>query len=215
MLADANSEPGQPSVRARMTGAERRAAIVQAAIQLFSQKGFRGATTRELASAVGVSEPVLYQHFATKRDLYDAIVDRLIAETSATFLQSLEELGEDYDDRAFFQWLGEQIVMWYTARTREVRLLLFSALEGHNLAQLWHEKAIASFLLWVEDYYRRRTLAGAFVPANAPLAARAFIGMVANYGQTTMLFPYTATGMPPKEVVSCMVGIYLDGVRTR
>jgi AcrR family transcriptional regulator len=198
-----------------MSGAERRAAIVQAAIQMFSQKGFRGTTTRELASAVGVSEPVLYQHFATKKDLYDAIVDRLIEETSTTFQRSFAALGENYDDRQFFQWLGEHILEWYSHSTKELRLLLFSALEGHNLAQLWHEKAITSFLLWVEDYYRRRTLAGAFVPANASLAARAFIGMVGNYGQTCMLYPYTSTGMPEKEVVSNMVRFYLDGVRTR
>lgn len=204
-----------PSVRARMTGAERRAAIVQAAIQIFSQKGFRGTTTRELASAVGVSEPVLYQHFATKRDLYNAIVDHLIEQTSATFRDSLAALGEDYDDRTFFQWLGEQIMEWYTVRTKEVRLLFFSALEGHNLAQLWHEKAITSFMLWVEDYYNRRALAGAFVKTDAYLASRTFIGMVANYGQTCMLFPYSVTGLSPREVVSGIVDIYLDGVRVR
>lgn len=215
MLADANSDPAVPSTRCRMSGVERRAAIVQAAIQLFSKKGFRGTTTRELASAVGVSEPVLYQHFATKRDLYDAIVDRLIEETSATFQQSLAALGEDYDDRAFFQWLGEQILDWYNNRTREFRLLLFSALEGHDLAQLWHEKAINAFLLWVEDFYRRRAEAGAFVFPDSRLAARAFTGMVANYGQSSLLFPYTALQLPDREIVSNMVSLYLDGVRPR
>jgi AcrR family transcriptional regulator len=198
-----------------MSGVERRAAIVQAAIQLFSQKGFRGTTTRELASALGVSEPVLYQHFATKRELYDAIVDRLIEDSAASFHQALAALGDEFDDRAFLQWLGETILEWYTSRTTEVRLLLFSALEGHNLAQLWHEKAITSFLLWVEDYYRRRSEAGAFVAANAMLAARAFTGMVANYGQSSLLFPYTAIELPAREVVSQMVSLYLDGVRTR
>lgn len=198
-----------------MTGAKRRAAIVQAAIQLFSQKGFRGTTTRELAAAVGVSEPVLYQHFTTKRELYDAIVDRLIEETSATFHQSLAALGGSYDERAFFQWLGEQILQWYSNRTTEARLLLFSALEGHSLAQRWHEKAIDGFLLWVEDYYRRGAQAGRFVSGNPRFAARAFIGMVANYGQTCLLFPCNAIAGPNREVVSQMVSLYLDGVRPR
>ncbi|MFM9597624.1 TetR/AcrR family transcriptional regulator, partial [Streptomyces scabiei] len=58
----------------RLSRAERRAAIIEAAIELFSEKGFRGTTTRELAQAVGVSEPVLYQHFATKKELYIAIL---------------------------------------------------------------------------------------------------------------------------------------------
>jgi AcrR family transcriptional regulator len=41
---------------------------VKAAIHLFAEKGFRGATTRGLAAALGVSGPVLYQHFKNKRD---------------------------------------------------------------------------------------------------------------------------------------------------
>ena len=58
-----------------MTATERRAAIIQAAMKLFSERGFRGTTTREIASAVGVSEPVLYQHFPSKGDLYTAIIE--------------------------------------------------------------------------------------------------------------------------------------------
>ena len=60
---------------ARLSSQARRAAILDAAVRLFSEKGFRGVTTRELAAAVGVSEPVLYQHFETKRDLYHAIIE--------------------------------------------------------------------------------------------------------------------------------------------
>ena len=62
-------------MKTRMRGEERYAAIVRCAIRLFAEKGFRGATTRELASALGVTEPVLYRHFPTKRDLYNAIIE--------------------------------------------------------------------------------------------------------------------------------------------
>src|SRR5271157_4907594 len=58
-----------------MKSGERREAIIAAAVRLFSEKGFRGATTRELAAALDVTEPVIYQHFETKRDLYRAIIE--------------------------------------------------------------------------------------------------------------------------------------------
>ena len=61
--------------RERLSGAQRRAAILDAAIELFASRGFRGVTTREIAAAVGVTEPVLYQHFPSKRDLYTAIIE--------------------------------------------------------------------------------------------------------------------------------------------
>ena len=59
----------------RLKAAERREQIVQAAIELFSRKGFRGTTTREIAEAVGISEAALFKYFATKEDLYSAIIE--------------------------------------------------------------------------------------------------------------------------------------------
>ncbi len=62
-------------MKVRMKSEERRAAIVRSAIHLFAEKGFRGTTTRELAAAAGITEPVLYQHFRAKSDLYSAIIE--------------------------------------------------------------------------------------------------------------------------------------------
>ncbi|MBI4390445.1 MAG: helix-turn-helix transcriptional regulator, partial [candidate division NC10 bacterium] len=59
----------------RLTGPQRRERIIQAALTLFSQKGFRGTTTREIARHVGVSEATIFKHFATKEVLYSAIID--------------------------------------------------------------------------------------------------------------------------------------------
>lgn len=58
------------SVRARMPAAERREALVDTALKVFSAGSFRGVTTAEIAQAAGVSEPILYRHFKSKRDLY-------------------------------------------------------------------------------------------------------------------------------------------------
>ena len=60
----------------RLAGAERREAILKAALPLFAARGAHGTTTRELAGAVGVTEPVLYRHFASKEALFEAVVTR-------------------------------------------------------------------------------------------------------------------------------------------
>jgi AcrR family transcriptional regulator len=57
----------------KLTGDERRAAIVNAVRQLFAEKGFDGTTTRELAVAAGVSEALLFKHFPNKEALYSAM----------------------------------------------------------------------------------------------------------------------------------------------
>src|SRR5450631_2736816 len=99
-------------MRVRMKSEERRAAIVQSAISLFAEKGFRGTTTRELAGALGVSEPVLYQHFRTKHDLYSAIIEFKSREISARAAE-LRLLAKGTDDRAFFSMLAELVLERY------------------------------------------------------------------------------------------------------
>jgi AcrR family transcriptional regulator len=61
----------------RLPAAERRLALIETAIKVFSDGSYRGTTTAELARAAGVSEPILYRHFASKRDLYLAALDHV------------------------------------------------------------------------------------------------------------------------------------------
>ena len=66
--------------RQRMSRDDRRRAIVRAVAPVFASRGFRGATTRELAAAAGVSEGLLYRYFPSKEALYEAITSEHIAD---------------------------------------------------------------------------------------------------------------------------------------
>src|SRR5436309_11627636 len=57
----------------KLSGEERRAAIIKAVRRVFAEKGFHGTTTRELAEAAGVSEALLFKHFPNKESLYAAM----------------------------------------------------------------------------------------------------------------------------------------------
>jgi AcrR family transcriptional regulator len=59
----------------RLPAAERRQALVEAALRVFSAGSYSGTTTSDIAREAGVSEPILYRHFASKRDLYLACID--------------------------------------------------------------------------------------------------------------------------------------------
>jgi len=60
----------------RLPAEERRASLLSTACGLFAARSFRGTTTADIAREAGVTEPVLYRHFASKRDLYLACMDR-------------------------------------------------------------------------------------------------------------------------------------------
>lgn len=196
-----------------MTSEERRAAILQTAVRLFADKGFRGTTTRELASAVGVTEPVLYEHFRTKRDLYSAIIGEKATEGMAT-LRALQDRYEDAaDDMGFFRALGDAIVQWYIKDPTFVRLLLFSSLEGHELKDLFHERS-QDFFSIVSNYIDRRIAVGAMRPVDSAIAGRAFFGMVAHYALTGLLFGCAPFAKDPQQVVEEMSAIFLRGMST-
>ena len=60
---------------ARLPAAERRAAIVAASLEVFGSGSYAGSTTAEIARAARVSEPIIYRHFPSKRDLWFACLD--------------------------------------------------------------------------------------------------------------------------------------------
>ncbi|HUJ56762.1 MAG TPA: TetR/AcrR family transcriptional regulator [Gaiellaceae bacterium] len=75
----------------RMPAAERRRHLVETAIRLFTEGSYRGTTTAEIARAAGVSEPILYRHFASKRDLYLAALEHVWEKTRGSWEKSLED----------------------------------------------------------------------------------------------------------------------------
>jgi AcrR family transcriptional regulator len=62
--------------RQRLPVAERRTLIVEAAGQLFGERGYDGTRIDEIAAAAGVTKPIVYRHFGSKRDLYLSLLDR-------------------------------------------------------------------------------------------------------------------------------------------
>src|SRR3954452_19314482 len=172
----------------RLSSEERKASIVEAAIRLFGEKGFRGTTTRELAAAVGVSEPILYEHFKTKSELYAAIIDTCSHQGVGMLAALTERYRETDDDEGFFTELGLLIFNWYTTGSSFIRLLLFSNLEGHELKDLFFQRQSSRVLDIVGGYIERRIRHGAMRQIDPALSARVFLGLVSNYAQHAILF---------------------------
>lgn len=86
----------------RLPAAERRSALVDAALRVFAVGSYRGVTTAEIALEAGVSEPILYRHFESKRDLYLACLDEAWARLQATW----ETMDDDEGASAWLPFMG-------------------------------------------------------------------------------------------------------------
>jgi AcrR family transcriptional regulator len=82
-----NSAPA----RLRLPAAERRAALLDTAGRMFAKGGYRGTTTAEIAREAGVTEPILYRHFGSRRDLYVACLEQASQRVRSTWERAIEQ----------------------------------------------------------------------------------------------------------------------------
>jgi AcrR family transcriptional regulator len=74
----------------RLSGPERRAAVVETACRIFAKGSYHGSTTAQIARETGVTEPVLYRHFASKRELYLACLETVWERVRVLWEKALE-----------------------------------------------------------------------------------------------------------------------------
>jgi AcrR family transcriptional regulator len=67
----------------RLTAEQRRRQLVTVALELFAYRGYRATTMDDIAEAAGVTKPLVYQHFSSKRALYLELVDSIAHELQA------------------------------------------------------------------------------------------------------------------------------------
>ena len=106
--------PTAPGARVqRMPRAQRRAQLLDAALNVFVSKGYHSAAMEDIADEAGVSKPVLYQHFPGKLDLYLALLDNQCDHLETLVLEALNS-SDDHEERvyatvrAFFNFVADE-----------------------------------------------------------------------------------------------------------
>ena len=209
----------------RMSAEDRRQQIVEVAMRLFSERGFRGTTTKEIAQAAGVSEAIIFRHFATKEELYSAIIDhkacagaeaagaRTVAEEIKSSVADLMRLK---DDRGVFEHIALQTMRHHEDDTEFLRLLFYSALEGHQLSQLFWDRNVRAMYEFLGAYIRERQRDGAFRKVDPLLVVRAFSGMIIHHSVTNTLWDKSRTllDVTNEEAARSFTSILLEGIGT-
>jgi len=147
-----------------MTAEDRKRAIVRAALPLFARKGFAATTTRELAKAAGVSEPLLYRHFPGKEALYEEIQNFSCSETDPVIkrLTGLEPSTSTLVHLVYYMMraiaLGRPSVEIKVET--HFRLMLNSLLEDGAFARLLYRNRFDCFCARIETSLEAAVAAG-------------------------------------------------------
>ena len=187
----------------------RRQQILMGAAQVFAQKGFHKATTKEIAAAAGVSEGTIYNYFNNKRDLLLAMVEMFTT-------QSFKNIVLDHppaNPREFLTTILRDRYQLVQERGHIIAPLLAEIFTDVTLREAVYNQILKPLAGLMEQYMQYQTESGNFRPINPVVITRALIGtMVLNVG-------LKFTGLDPRyndisadALIDEIVSLFLNGV---
>src|SRR5512140_2094894 len=170
------------TTQVRIPAEDRRRQILERATELFARQGYQGTTTRQIAQRAAVNEAIIFRHFPTKEDLYWAVIENQCTLRSGKLETRLQG---DADPAETLVAVAEDFLRRDTTLTR---LLLFTALEKHELSDRFYRTHVSGYFEQLADYIRKQIDMGRFRPVDPLLAARSFIGMLFHHFHVQELY---------------------------
>jgi TetR/AcrR family transcriptional regulator len=191
----------------------RRDQILDAALHVMAEHGFRGASIKRIAERAGLRSPALiYWYFADKHALFEAMLRRM-----APFLSVVSE-AEAAPDEPPDQVLPRLVTSFLDASQqpdtgRFVRVVLSEAARHPSVAAVFAERGPLVILGFLERYLGRQIELGRLRPHDPRASARAFMGMLIVYVLGREIFPVVGSGFPARDDYGREVtAIFLHGL---
>ncbi len=195
----------------RISAPDRKRQILAIATSLFARQGFAGTTTRQIANQADVNEALIFRHFPSKEDLYWAVLEAKIQEAAPA--KRIQEAVASADGLEVFEKVAFEILERRAKDDTLSRLLLFSGLENHKLAERFFAIHVADYYDRLAEHIAHLMSAGTLRKTDPLLAARAFLGMVIYHSWIQEVFGGKKyRDYPVAEVSRILAEIWLRGM---
>ena len=133
---------------------ERPAEIIAAALTVFAEKGFAAARTEELAKRAGISKGALYLYFATKEDLFRAVVREAVVPDIDALQARIAGMEQSFGTllRSLLPQFAEIAVRSQFGAV--VKMVVGESGNFPELARIWHENVISRAIGWLTELIR-------------------------------------------------------------
>ena len=173
------------------------ARIIEAAVQLFSQKGFKGTSTKDISNLARVNEVTLFRYFPHKSDLFSAATEsRLIRVRMGRELQS--KLAGDASLETIVPMLTEFLMENFFDPPDLVRLLYVAGFEVPASAKIVREY-LGPFFDSIHGYFERSAAKGLIGNIEPSIATLGLPGVVTAHQNFYRLFTGTELGWEPQK----------------
>lgn len=189
----------------------RRAQILEAALEEFSAKGFKGATIKSIARVAGLRSPALiYWYYPDKEALFWEVLEsyapilRVVADPTPLMELPPEEV---------LPRLGRAYLSFDRSNTQIVRLVLGEAVRRPEVAEMFIKGGPGRVLGFLKSYLGRQIEVGRLRPHDVRSSARAYIGMLMPQVAGKVLFPALAEdGLSDDEHLRTATELFLRGL---
>lgn len=200
----------------RMKGDERREQLIRIAMSLFARKGFNGTTTKEIAAAAGVTEALVFRHFPNKEALYEAILKTTVEDCALeAYLEKIRGYIERRDDFGLFREVISSVLEFHRQNPDFQRLMLYSSLEGHNLAQTFRERLVFPLHEVLENYIRTRQQEGAFCDIDPRTAIFAMLAMPLHHALVSHVTGCPVVQLNDEDAAENFTRVVVNGLLAR
>jgi len=200
-------------VQHRMSGTDRQRQLLETALNVFSQKGFKGSTTKEIAAAAGVTEAIIFQHFPSKEALYSAVLElHLDTEEEQKWIGEILDCMEHKDDEGLIQSFILHVLRGYRSNTALQRVILFAALEGHEQGLMRLHRQFSPIYERLKDYVSRRQHEGALINIDPHAILIGFGGIAHQYGLITQIMHAPGPDISDEAIAHQFTRILMHGI---
>jgi len=191
---------------------DRRAQILDAAFEEFSEKGYRGATIKGIARAAGLQSPALiYWYFPDKEALFREVLGARVPVVRAV---AEPEGLMDLPPEEVLARLGRAYFAFERIDIRTLKLVIGEAVRRPEVAETFVRSGPARVLDFLKAYMERQIELGRLRPHDARSSARAFIGMLIPQLAGKLFFPALVEDkLTDEEHLATAIDIFLSGLR--
>jgi len=185
-LAESIPSLGMPMPNRETAVADTRRRIIESAVSLFSEGGYNGTGTRDIARGANINEATIFRHFPHKRELYIAALE---SELQKVRLRGdlLGEVADAPDGRAALA-STYKLIRSALAENRLLRLLQFCSLElGKEIDPLLR-KYLRELIEVITGYLQPWIDNGQLQCGNAKIVVLTFVAIVLNYNSVFSVF---------------------------
>jgi AcrR family transcriptional regulator len=192
----------------------RRQQILDAALTVFSRKGFGESTIPDIAGEAGVAVGTIYNYFESKRDL---LISLITGHVLTEPLVRLLEHPPEADDRVFINSLIEERLSFLFENTSRFLLVFAEIQRDPEFRRQYLDEVLEPTLHRLETYLESRASSGAFRPLNARVVVRALVGMGIGFAMLKALederSPVRRTSV--RELAAELGDLVLQGLEAR